>query len=151
MELQSNKVTTYILGGFVFIWLLVSLSFALDNGSIFSWIATTLLSILAVMTFSFKKNHFIDIESKQYISRNQILWHNWIEKKPLSIFKGLKIVSSPHHVKDSKKTHVNWQVVLVFKYASSTEGINAGSFYRKEDAQRHINKLQKMTDLPLVN
>ncbi|QFT55163.1 hypothetical protein FIU95_11405 [Microbulbifer sp. THAF38] len=97
MELQSNRIITYILGGFVLIWLFVSLSFALDTGSIFAWAATAVLCLLAVITFSFKKSHYIDLDSKQYISKNRILWYSWTKKKSLKIFKGFKIISYSRH------------------------------------------------------
>ncbi|WP_226647735.1 hypothetical protein [Microbulbifer variabilis] len=150
MELPSNKIITYILGGFVLIWLFVSLSFALDSGSTFSWIATSILCLLAIITFSFKKNHFIDFDSKQYISKNQILWHNWTEEKPLTIFKGFKIISYNHPSKENKSNQNSFQVVLLFKYASSNEGITVKSFRHLEEAQNSLFELANRTGLPAI-
>ncbi|USD23267.1 hypothetical protein MJO52_09050 [Microbulbifer variabilis] len=150
MELQSNKILTYILGGFVLIWLFVSLSFALDTGSVFSWIATTLLCLLAVITFSFKKDHYIDFETRQYVSQNRILWHNWTEEKPLTIFKGIKIVSYSSHSKESKSGHTSYQVVLIFKYATFNEGITARSYQQLKEAQRYAYELEQRTGLALL-
>ncbi|MCO1336168.1 hypothetical protein MO867_17695 [Microbulbifer sp. OS29] len=151
MELQSNKVLVYIFGGFILTWLLVSLSFALDGGSIFSWVATAFCAFLAAITFSFKTTHFIDGDTKRYISKRRALWHSWTETQPLAVFKGVRVTSYAHHPEDTQKNPSSWQVTLIFHDSSINKAILAQAFSNKEDAQLYANKLALFAALPLMN
>ncbi|AWF81110.1 hypothetical protein BTJ40_09940 [Microbulbifer sp. A4B17] len=151
MELQSNKIPIYIFGGFILTWLLVSLSFALDGGSAISWGATILCALLAAITFSFKTTHYIDGDAKSYTSKRQALWHSWTETQSLAIFKGVKIISYSPHSSDRKSNQPNWQVMLIFRHSSVSEGIQAQTFSSKEDAVAYANELALFTALPLLD
>ncbi|WP_445365936.1 hypothetical protein ACJJJB_06630 [Microbulbifer sp. ANSA001] len=151
MELQSNKVLTYIFGGFILVWLLVSLSFALEGNAMFPWIATTLLALLACITFSFEKTRYVDGTKKLFISENRILWHSWTERHPLSIFRGIKVIPYSSYSASSKKSYTSWHINLVFRHASANEGVLARVFTRKEDALEFADKLSELTALPVLD
>ncbi|WP_444933003.1 hypothetical protein [Microbulbifer sp. JTAC008] len=151
MELQSNKVPIYIFGGFTLTWLLVSLSFALDGGSTISWLATALCTLLAVITFSFRATHYIDGESKSYVSKRQALWHSWTERQSLAAFKGIKVVSYSSHTTDRKSSHSSWQVILVPRQSNGSNSVQAQAFHSKKDALAYAHELALFTALPLLD
>ncbi|WHI47487.1 hypothetical protein [Microbulbifer sp. VAAF005] len=151
MELQSNKVATYIIGGFTLTWLIVSLSFALDGGSTISWLATALCTLLSIVTLSFKATHYIDGESKSYISKRQALWHCWTETQSLEAFKGVKVIPYSPHNTNRKSNLSSWQVILVFLHSNRRDYIQAQIFPSREDAMAYAHQLALFTALPLLD